>query len=280
MSAVSTSAAGSTNRNFIILAIVLGLLGAILLYAAVSRGGGGGSAVADGVPVVVARTEIPARTRITASMVEVREVPADTRSLLAFDSTEAVLGQVTRFPIAANEHILSSKVVPLEGAATASRSLAFAVPQGKRGFAIKVTDVANAGGLILPGDYVDVVVIYDVEFLNRSGDREKVDSFLVDVLFQNVEVLAVSQAVVDLVPNTGETEGQRARNTEAPPKPDANTVTLALTPEEAQKLYLAESNGRIRLAVRPFGDSELRPIDPMVKLELIPANLPNPFLQR
>jgi pilus assembly protein CpaB len=280
MSATTVSVAGKTNRTFVLLAIVLGLLGSVLLYAAVSRDGSKTSSPAGGVPVVVAKVEIPARTRITASMVEIRQIPADTRSLLAFDSTDAVLGQVTRFPIAANEHILSSKVVPLEGAATASRSLAFAVPQGKRGFAIRVSEVANAGGLILPGDYVDVVVLYDVEFLNRSGDREMVDAFVVDVLFQNIEVLAVSQTIVDLVPNTGDAEGQRARNTEAAPKPDANTVTLALTPEEAQKLYLAEANGRIRLAVRPFGDSELRPIDPMVKLELLPANLPNPFLQR
>jgi len=99
-------------------------------------------------------------------------------------------------------------------------------------------------------------------------------------LFQNVEVLAVSQSVVDVVPEaTPSAGGQRVRNSEAKASPDANTVTLALTPEQAQRLYLAESNGRIRIAVRHFGDADVQPIDPLLQIELIPPNLPNPFLR-
>ena len=54
-------------------------------------------------------------------------------------------------------------------------------------------------------------------------------------------------------------------------------MTLALTPEEAQRIYLAEANGKIRLALRPFGDNETLPVDYMTELELFPQNLPNPF---
>lgn len=270
--------AGSSNRRFILLALALGLVGAILVYVAASRGpSSSGGGVAD-TAVVVAKTDIPARTKITQSMVEVRLVPAESASQFAFTDVANVVDQVTRFPIAANEQILTTKVVSLTGTSAAtSRSLSFVVPRGKRAIAINITPVQGAGGLVLPGDYVDVLVVYDVDFRTAEGSQTE-DSFIVQTLFQNVEVLAVQQTVVDVVPEATPTAGgQRVRNSEAKPEPDAITVTLALTPEEAQRLYLAESNGRIRLSVRPFGEAETRPIDALLEIDLIPPNLPNPF---
>ena len=67
------------------------------------------------------------------------------------------------------------------------------------------------------------------------------------------------------------------RNSEAPPQPSASTLTLALSLEDAQKLYLAEQNGKIRLAVRPYGDDENLPVDYETQVDLFPKNLPNPF---
>ncbi len=125
---------------------------------------------------------------------------------------------------------------------------------------------------------------------------------MAQTLMQNVEVLAVAQAVVDVVEvpvkadataeagaTTGATgatgtdgaaaEGstQRVRNSESAPIPGASTITVAVTPEEAELLYLAESNGRIRLSVRPFGDDETVDVDYRLKTELLPEGLPNPF---
>lgn len=275
---ITALTAGSSNRRFILLALALGLVGAILVYVAASRGpSSSGGGVAD-TAVVVAKTDIPARTKITQSMVEVRLLPAESASQFAFTDVADVVDQVTRFPIAANEQILTTKVVSLTGSSSAtSRSLSFVVPRGKRAIAINITPVQGAGGLVLPGDYVDVLVVYDVDFRTAEGSQTE-DSFIVQTLFQNVEVLAVEQNVVDVVPEATPTAGgQRVRNSEAKPEPKAITVTLALTPEEAQRLYLAESNGRIRLSVRPFGEAETRPIDALLEIDLIPPNLPNPF---
>jgi Flp pilus assembly protein CpaB len=134
--------------------------------------------------------------------------------------------------------------------------------------------------LLLPGDYVDVVVLYDVEFTGLDGNLDTEEAFLAHTLLQNVEVLSVSQVVADIVPGSEPTEtGQRTRNSDARPDPGAATITLAVTPEDAQLMYLAEANGRIRLAMRAFGDAEERPIDYTTELELIPENLPNPFLR-
>jgi len=275
---------GRTNRRFIMLAFVLGLIGAVLIYVAFSRGESAtGPAAIPGTPVVVAKENIPARTTITQSMLEVRLVPEDVKSELSYTDTADVVGQRTRFQISANEQVLPSKLVPL-GAATGAtnRSLSFIVPQGQRGFAISVSQVANAGGLVLPGDYVDVIVVYDIEFQASADptDRETADSYFVHTLFQNVEVLAVEQGIVDIVPEATPTAGgQRVRNTEEPPNPEAATVTLALTPDQVQTVYLAEGNGRIRLSVRPFGESDEPAIDYQIEPDLFPANLENPFLR-
>jgi pilus assembly protein CpaB len=281
---------GQTNKRFMILAVVLGLIGAVLVYITVSGGGGSsGSASGDQLPVVVAKVDIAARTKITASMVEVKLVPESDRALLAYGEIENVLEQVTRFPIVAGEQVLSNKIVPLSGTTSlASQSLSFVVPDGKRAIAINVSQVVAAGGLVLPGDYVDILVVYDVEI--GSGDNAEVlEAFMVDTIMQNIEILAVSQTIVDTVTQrdstanadgsttTVSTGGHRARNSESDPDPAAVTVTLALTPQDAQKLFLAESNGTIRLSVRPFGEDGDQPVEPLFEPDLFPRNLPNSF---
>ena len=282
---------GRGNRRFIMLALVLGLMGAGLVYVATSRNSTSESTTSGGgladTAVVVAKADIAARTTITADMVEVRLVGEDARSTFAYSEPNQVIGLVTRFPITANEQVLSSKVVDLSGgSAGTTRTLSYVIPEGKRALAIHADEIQNVGGLLLPGDYVDVVVLYDIEFTNLEGSRDTEASFLAHTLLQNVEVLSVSQVVVDIVPNGAVAEdddaaesGQRTRNSDARPNPGASTITLALTPEDAQLIYLAEANGRIRLSMRTFGDGEERPIDYTTKLELIPENLPNPFLR-
>jgi pilus assembly protein CpaB len=282
------------NRRFVLLAIVLGLMGAGLVYVATSRDSttsSTGNAAVPPVPVVVAKVDVAARTALTQDMLDVKLLAPEAVSPLAFTDVNVAVGQVTRFPLSAGEQVLSSKVVNVQ--AGISRSLSFVIPEGKRGFAITASEVQNAGGLVLPGDYVDIIVLHDVEFLNDPADpssRETVPAFLVQTLMQNVEVLAVAQSVVDVVevpieaedgaaPVEGEEEGstQRVRNSEAPANAGATTITIAVTPEEAERLYLAEANGRIRLSVRPFGDDETVPVDYQTKLELFPQDIPNPF---
>jgi Flp pilus assembly protein CpaB len=116
------------------------------------------------------------------------------------------------------------------------------------------------------------MVRYNVKF-----GQEEEQAYLAHVLLQNVEVLAVSQAIVDVVPNEEPSAtGQRERISEARPNPGAGTVTLALTAEDAQLIFLAEANGEIRFAMRPYGDAEERPIDFTTERELLPPNIPAP----
>ncbi len=277
-------AAGKSNRHYLVLAVVLALLSAVLVYVAISRvdkkeEGGTTVSVAT---VVVAKEAIPARTEILGSMVELRQVPINARSDLALDTTDEAVGKVTRYPIAANEQILSSKVIAAEFSA-GGEALSFIIPEGMRAISISTNQVLSAGGLILPGDYVDILGVFDLE-AGSGGETGTRDAYFVQTILQNVEVLAVAQTIVDVAPVVGEENGeatsatsaetQRARNSEDEPLPDATTVTLLATPEQAELLFLAESNGTLRAVVRGFGDAEELEVRPVTELELIPPDLP------
>lgn len=109
--------------------------------------------------------------------------------------------------------------------------LSAAVPTGKRATAIKVNAAAIAGGFVLPNTQVDV--LHTV----RRGDA---DSYS-EIILQDMLVLAVDTIA----------GGQGDRQAII-----ASTVTLAATPEEAQKLNLAAATGELGLMLRAYGDKE------------------------
>jgi pilus assembly protein CpaB len=273
------SATGRANRRYLALALILALLSAVLVYTAISHAGGeDGTTPVSVTTVVVAKESIPARTEILSSMVELRQVPINARGDLALGSIEEVVGKVTRYPLAINEQVLSSKIVSADSP-TEGEALSFIIPEGMRAISISTNQVLSAGGLILPGDYVDILGVFDLE--SEAGDKKETrDAFYVQTILQNVEVLAVAQTIVDIVPVDGEENGeavssqsQRARNTEEEPLPDAATVTLLATPEQAELLFLAESNGMLRAVLRGFGDAQEQEVRPITELELIPPDV-------
>lgn len=250
---MTTAAVSRVNRRFLLLAIILAVLSAVLVYAQMSHSGSKGGSSAGSVSVVVAKAAIPAGTRITAAMVDVRQVTQDSVGFQALSDKQQAVGQVARYPVAAGEQILSSKLV--DTTVSSSTNLAYVLEPGTRGIGLTVDHVISAGGLVLPGDHVDVLW---VPFTNGAAY----------VLFSDIEVTAVSQTVVDVAPSapglqkdaTPQSAGPRTRISEGKPNPDATTVTLMLTPEQASTLLcsasFAKTNGGVfSLAVRSFGDT-------------------------
>jgi pilus assembly protein CpaB len=98
--------------------------------------------------------------------------------------------------------------------------------------AIKVTADTVAGGFVQPHSRVDIVSII------RRNEAETISK----ILLQNILVLAVDQTAV------------RSEDGKAAAIP--NTVTVQVTPEQAEKLSMAQELGTLRLSLRPFGDEE------------------------
>ena len=264
------------------LALVSAALSAVLVYVAISRAGGGGnkSESTTTAPVVVAAVDIPARTQITDEMVKVIDVPVDVKPETSYGSVDDVIGKASRFPLAIDEEVTSGKVVSLDGV-QGTDSIAFVIPKDMRAISIKADQVLSAGGLVLPGDYVDIIGVFNV----KSADGTEEEAYLVRTVLQNVEVLAVAQTISDVPPPaddgtqaaaTDSTGTQRARGSEADPNPEATTLTVLVQPEQAEWLFLAESNGTLRAVVRGFGDSDSKEVRPIVETELWPAGMAPP----
>jgi pilus assembly protein CpaB len=254
MAQTMTSAGSRVNRRFLFLGLILAALAAVLVYAAMSRSDKSGSAAGD-VPVVVASSSIPPGTRITSDMVDVRELPESLVGFQALGELEDVIGQVARYPITEGEQVLLSKIV--DTTVASNDAISYVVEPNMRGMAISVEEVVNVGGLVLPGDHVDVLWVP-----TRGGPAF--------ILLSDIEVTAVSQTIVDVAPAAPglvdegaeaapAEEGERTRTSDADANPEAITATLLLTPEQTTTLFCADQfsdrfEGQIRLAVRSFGD--------------------------
>ena len=244
----SASAGG---RKAVLVAAVLGLVAAMLSWNYVQRAGQSTKQVGL-VPVVVAAQDIPVRTQVTAGMLTVKQVSADARHEKAFTGLEQLDGKVTNLPISAGEQVLSTKFF----ARKEDSGLAFRIAPGKRAVSVQINEVISTGGLVNPGDFVDVIVVLPP----AANTGETSDS--AGMVLQNIEVLAIAQALggpaadpTGAAAVAGQVTGSRSDGrAEAVARPNARTATLAVTPEEAQKLILAEEKGKIRLALRGVED--------------------------
>jgi len=244
--------AGRSGKAVLLLALFLGLISAVLVYVYLSQAGGEKTAASgETEPVVVAKQDIPVATRITADMVEVKAISVDAVHPDSFSTTEGVVGNLARYPITAGEQVLSDRVAAssLTLPEGAELPLPYIVPEGKRAVSVAISDLISAGGLVRPGDYVDVILTVKL----GGGDQ------IGKVILQNVEVLALDQQVEKVAPKLDESEEQRVPTGEAQTNPDAATVTLAVTPVEGEVLVTAEEcannfGGRLALALRPYGE--------------------------
>jgi len=251
--------ATTSNRRALLLSLVLGLLAAFLLFRLVMAAQPK-SAAPPTVPVLVAKQDIPARTVVTADMVAVKQVPASLRLASAFTDSKVAIGQAARSPMSSGEQVLTSQLT------AKSIELGFSgqVPTGMRAVSINVQEVVNSGNLVQPGDSVDVIgvfqvlgkTVYDSTVLVKPNSGDKPIRLTSVTLAQNVKVLAVAQAFDD-------TPSQTPRAASKTGQADIKTVTLAVTPEDAQKVFLGDEDGTLRLALHRFDDHDTPAIAPI-----------------
>jgi pilus assembly protein CpaB len=129
--------------------------------------------------------------------------------------------------IAAREPITESRLAPVGAAG----GLSSVIPEGFRAMTVRVDDVVGISGFIMPGTLVDIVVVTQPP--RATGQEEMISK----IVLQNIKVLASGQNI-DKPKNDREVE--RA----------VRAVTLQVTPEQAEKLALASSEGRLQLVMR------------------------------
>jgi pilus assembly protein CpaB len=192
-------------------------------------------------PLVVATRSLPAYTRLAESDVRAISVPESAKHPDAATALEEVIGLVVTRQVIAGEPILLSTL----GASETGGGLAVRVPSDMRAISVSYSDVIGAGGLIKPGDLVDVIAGF-----NKSVLDEHQAGYVVLA----VRVLAVERHLVGAGTDaaseeeSGDDAGQR-RGVET------RTVTMAVTPDQAQRLALADLYGELKLVLRAPDDS-------------------------
>jgi pilus assembly protein CpaB len=104
------------------------------------------------------------------------------------------------------------------------------IPEGYRAMTVKVDDAAGISGFIMPGSLVDVVVTIDPR--EGAGQQDPISK----IVLQSIKVLANGQ-------NIDKPENEREANS-------VKAVTLQVTPEQAEKLALAATEGKLQLVMR------------------------------
>ena len=175
------------------------------------------------VPAVVAARDMDVGTVLGEEDIRVVDWPGGVLPVGYASSPAEVVGRGIVVPIRENEPFLPHKLAGEE----MGRGLAMIIPEGFRAISVPVNDVVSVAGWVRPGTHVDVLVTLN-SVLNQQEP-------ITQLVLQNVPVLGNDRSI------------QRDEQGEAVP---VSVVTVLVTPEQAERLAMAESDGRLQLTLR------------------------------
>jgi pilus assembly protein CpaB len=176
----------------------------------------------DGTAVVVAAMDLNVGSLLQEKDLRLVKLPPGNLPTGVFHQTSEVVGRGVIVPMSQNEPVLSSKIAAENGGA----GLPSIIQSGMRAVSVKVNDVVSVAGFVVPGTRVDVLL---------TGNPSKESELTTTTVLENVQVLAAGQKL------------QRDANGEPQQVP---VITLLVSPEDAQKLTLANQDGKIQLSLR------------------------------
>lgn len=207
-------------------------------------------------PLVIAAKDIPAEKKITAE--DIKLIMVDKPIGESFTELEPLIGLTSRMAISTDDMILPAHFHSFS-------AVTDNLHPGERAIAVKVDEVTGVGGFIEPGDKVDVLL-----FLPAGQETGKESS--AQLLLPALRVIAYgnqlaeldqqqirqksraylsaakANPISELLP-----ENESAENQGDPSGKQSKTAVLAVNQSLASTLLLAESTGRIRLALAGAG---------------------------
>jgi pilus assembly protein CpaB len=211
------------NRTIIVLLVAIGLASSAtyFVYRAIARIPVRQVEVAS-VHVAVAAENLPLGTRLTKEHVKLVGWPSSSPVDGSFSSAENLVGRGLIQPVRANEPLTENKLAPIEAGA----GLPPSIPPGMRALSVRVNDVIGVAGFTTPGTRVDVLVTLTRGEVSMSR-----------AVVSNVQVLTAGTLY----------DQEQSKDGKAIP---STVVTLMVTPEDAERITLAQSSGSIMLVLR------------------------------
>jgi pilus assembly protein CpaB len=222
------------NRKVVLLtSVALALLCVVLMQmykTTVARELGVGG---ERVRILAARTTIPQWSVVESSQVAVMEFPREwlPPTYLPEALLDTIVGQTVGETVPEGEPLLNLHLADANG----GHRLSQVVESGQRALPLEIDKVTAFGGLLKPGDYVDILMT-----IQNPRDR----TVETRTLLQGVAILAVGGSL-----GSEREAGARGGGTRR-----INNVTVLVTAEEAELLVLAEDQGELSLTMRNFGD--------------------------
>jgi len=217
------------NRDRVLIGLVVALVVSFVatryVYQQIRTAQGVAAKAVKVTPVVLASGPLKLGQRLEASDLRLADWPADQKLPGSFSRKEDCVGRALTASVVENEPILEQKLASKEGGA----GLSVAIPEGMRAVSVGVDDVVAVSGFVTVGTVVDVMV-------TGAGAGGPVTR----MILEHARVMAVGQQL------QGDSNG----------KPQtAAVVTFLVTPEDAEKLTLATTQGKIHLALRNTVDT-------------------------
>jgi pilus assembly protein CpaB len=201
-------------------ALALGAIVSFTVYRTLKAGRGADAP--PGVDVVIAANDIPVGAKVEERDVKVVRFPSSDLPPNCFHLKSSVIGRGAVLPIGKGEFFLPGKLAG-ENAGSGMPSL---IPPGMRAISVRVNEVIGVAGFVVPGTRVDVLLTGNP---NSSSDQQTT------TVLENVAVIATGQKL--------------EKNTAGEPQLTP-VITLLVSPDDAQKLTLATTQGKIQLALR------------------------------
>jgi len=174
--------------------------------------------------IIVAATEIPARAPISLAMLARATRPASAVEPNAITDPRQAVGSLALITIPAGGTITASDV-----ARSPAQALPVRLTPGMRAVSIAIDRVKGVSGLVQPGDRVDVIAIPP-----RATDQPPPAA----TILRGIRVLAIGDTL------------EYSSATPSPQEQSSTTITLEVTPTQADLLAMADVNTTIRLALR------------------------------
>lgn len=214
----------NTRRTTLIVAIVLAIGAGWLTLnylSSLQRQTNANSAPRD---VVVAAQDIPARVTITPQMLAHVQRPTSAVDPNALSDPRQAVGALTLITIPAGSGITSAMI----GHPT-DVGLPVRLKPGMRAVSVQIDKVKGVSGLVEPGDYVDVIA---------DPPKASAEPPPASAILRGVRVLAIGESL------------EYSSATPSPEEANSTTVTLEVTPKQADLLVMADLNTTLRLALR------------------------------
>jgi pilus assembly protein CpaB len=212
------------NRSRLLLigfvALLLGAFASLAVYRSLQSRSGASDV--PGQDVVLAAGDISVGSKIEDKDLKVVRFPSADLPPNSFHSKSKIIGRGAVLPISRGEFILPPKLAG-ENAGIGMPAL---IPRGMRAISVRVNDIVAVAGFVTQGTHVDILLTG-----NPSGSSDQQTT----TVLEDVAVIAVGQNL--------------ERNSEGKPQ-TAPVITLLVSPDDAEKLTLAASQGHIQLALR------------------------------